>query len=163
MRILLFPLIAFLMIAPSQAQTKVGDVTLPNTMKVGDASLQLNGAGIREKMWFESWQMLIVNHRTWEVNYYDDYRGEVKIYQLDNQNNDTYSITVTEAYPKTISPQDLSWSSNDSYQTVSVEFTYRYWLPKTIAPLKGGSSGPSRTFGQGTVEQRRADFSSFDY
>lgn len=87
---------------------------------------------LREKAWFEEWQQMIVNHRTWEVNYYDDYKGEVKIFQLDVNNNDTYNITVTEAYPKTISPQDLSWSSNDSYQTVAVEFTYRYWIPSQL-------------------------------
>jgi hypothetical protein len=53
MRILLFTVFTFLIIAPSQAQTKVGDVTLPNTMMVGDSNLELNGAGIREKMWFD--------------------------------------------------------------------------------------------------------------
>ena len=91
---------------------------------------------LREKVFFESWQQAIVNHNTWEVNYYDTYKGELKIFQLDDQNSDTYSITVREAYPKTISPQDLSWSSNDSYQTVAVEFTYRFWLPNELTALR---------------------------
>ena len=101
---------------------------------------------LREKVFFESWQQLIVNHNTWEVNYYDEYRGEVKIFQLDEQNNDTYHITVTEAYPKTISPQDMSWSSNDSYQTVGVEFTYRYWLPEKLTAFARGGSDRVETF-----------------
>lgn len=35
------------------AQTKVGDVTVPPTYKVGDKTLNLNGAGMREKLWFD--------------------------------------------------------------------------------------------------------------
>lgn len=35
------------------AQTKVGDVTVPNSMKAGSENLVLNGAGMREKLWFD--------------------------------------------------------------------------------------------------------------
>jgi len=147
--------------------------TVPDTLRYGPAREQGQGMtygpftatficspDLREKVWFESWQQLIVNHNTWEVNYYDSYRGEVKIYQIDNQNKDTYNIKVTEAFPKTISPQDLSWSSNDSYQTVAVEFTYRYWLPERLTPLSGDSLGRRRAsgLGQGTQEQIKSDF-----
>jgi hypothetical protein len=34
-------------------QTKVGDVTIPNTFKAGNTNLVLNGAGIREKYFFD--------------------------------------------------------------------------------------------------------------
>ena len=117
--------------------------SVPDTLRYGPAREQGQGMtygpftatficspDLREKVFFETWQQAIVNHKTWEVNFYDEYRGTVKIFQLDDENNDTYSVIVREAYPKTISPQDLSWSSNDSYQTVAVEFTYRFWEPK---------------------------------
>ena len=117
--------------------------SVPDTLRYGPAREQGQGMtygpftatficspDLREKVFFETWQQAIVNHKTWEVNFYDEYRGTVKIFQLDDENNDTYSVIVREAYPKTISPQDLSWSSNDSYQTVQVEFTYRFWEPK---------------------------------
>ena len=116
--------------------------SVPDTLRYGPAREQGQGMtygpftatficspDLREKIYFEWWQQRIINHLTWEANYYDDYKGEVRIIQLDEQNLDTYDILVTEAYPKTISPQDVSWSSNDAYQTVAVEFTYRYWLP----------------------------------
>ena len=125
--------------------------SVPDTLRYGPAREQGQGMtygpftatficspDLREKVFFESWQQAIVNHKTWEVKYYDTYKGHLKIFQLDEDNNDTYSITVREAYPKTISPQDLSWSSNDSYQTVAVEFTYRFWLPKRLTPLMTG-------------------------
>ena len=116
--------------------------SVPDTLRYGPAREQGQGMtygpftatficspDLREKIYFEWWQQRIINHLTWEAKYYDDYKGELRIIQLDDQNRDTYDILVTEAYPKTISPQDVSWSSNDSYQTVAIEFTYRYWLP----------------------------------
>jgi hypothetical protein len=38
---------------PSFAQTKIGDVILPNTLKSAGTQLSLNGGGIREKMWID--------------------------------------------------------------------------------------------------------------
>ncbi len=35
------------------AQTKVGDVTLPNKVTLSGESMELNGAGMREKLWFD--------------------------------------------------------------------------------------------------------------
>ena len=147
--------------------------SVPDTLRYGPAREQGQGMtygpfsatficspDLREKMWFEAWQLLIVNHNTWQPNYYDDYTGEIKIYQLDNQNNDTYNIRVIEAYPKTISPQDLSWSSNDSYQTVQVEFTYRYWLPQKMVPLKGSGAGRRQPYARGTVAEKKASIAA---
>lgn len=47
-------LIAFVVCANfSTAQTKVGEVTLPNKLSLSGEEMQLNGAGIREKMWID--------------------------------------------------------------------------------------------------------------
>ena len=46
-------LFAILGLNLSFAQTKVGDATLPNTVTFSNASLKLNGAGLREKMWID--------------------------------------------------------------------------------------------------------------
>jgi len=53
MKNLILVAIAVLSITFSQAQTKVGDATLPNTMTLEGADLVLNGAGIREKLWID--------------------------------------------------------------------------------------------------------------
>jgi len=37
----------------STAQTKVGDVTLPNKVTLSGESMDLNGAGMREKLWID--------------------------------------------------------------------------------------------------------------
>ena len=44
---------------------------------------------------------------TWEPNYYKDYTGELKIYQLDRDNAATYVVELFEVYPKTITAQAI--------------------------------------------------------
>ena len=47
-------LVAFVICANvSMAQTKVGDVTLPNKVTLSGEDMSLNGAGMREKMWID--------------------------------------------------------------------------------------------------------------
>ncbi|WP_103068669.1 chalcone isomerase family protein [Aquimarina sediminis] len=46
-------LLVLLTIVSTQAQTKVGDATLPNTVQFNGEDLSINGAGIREKFFFD--------------------------------------------------------------------------------------------------------------
>ncbi|PKV50765.1 chalcone isomerase-like protein [Aquimarina sp. MAR_2010_214] len=45
--------IAFFTIVSVQAQTKIGDATLPNTVKFNEENLTINGGGLREKFFFD--------------------------------------------------------------------------------------------------------------
>ena len=80
-----------------------------------------------EKRWFEIWQEQSMDFNTWEPNYYKDYIGDLKIFQLDRDNAATYVISLFEVYPKTITAQSLGAGTNDSYHTVSVELMYHHW------------------------------------
>ena len=64
---------------------------------------------------------------TWEPNYYKNYIGGSKIYQLDRANNTTYVVELFEVYPKTITAQDLGYAQADAYHTVSVELMFHHW------------------------------------
>ena len=94
--------------------------------------------GMQEKVYFEEWQKRIVQlgerDPGWNVNFYKDYVGEIQIDQLDRQNQMKYQVTIVEAWPKTINAQEFTLSSNDSYQTVSVDFAYRYWFRSALSP-----------------------------
>ena len=94
--------------------------------------------GMQEKVYFEEWQKRIVQlgerDPGWNVNFYKDYVGEIQIDQLDRQNQMKYQVTIVEAWPKTINAQEFTLSSNDSYQTVSVDFAYRYWFRSAQSP-----------------------------
>ena len=46
-------LTGFIFSVPTFAKTEIGGVTLPDTLKVGDETLVLNGGGIREKFWLD--------------------------------------------------------------------------------------------------------------
>ena len=49
--VLILILTGFIFSVPTFANTEIGGVTLPDTIKVGDENLVLNGGGIREKFW----------------------------------------------------------------------------------------------------------------
>jgi len=82
---------------------------------------------MREKKYFESWQRLSFNPQTFAIGYYNDYVGSVDIHALDEQDNRTYGVKLIEAFPVSIDQQALSYAENTSYQTIGVNFKYRYW------------------------------------
>ena len=94
--------------------------------------------GMQEKVYFEEWQKRIIDvgerNSKWNAKWYVDYIGEIQIDQLDRQNKMNYQVTIVEAWPKTINAQEFTLSSNDSYQTVSVDFAYRYWFRSALSP-----------------------------
>ena len=82
---------------------------------------------MKEKMFFETWQRLAYNPQTWAMQYYNDYSGSIKIFQLDETDRQRYGIELFECFPKTIAAQALDYSTVNAIQTVSVTFSYRYW------------------------------------
>ena len=83
--------------------------------------------GLPEKKYFENWQDMIINKETWEARFYKDYIGAIDIFSMDSDDNDRYVSLLYEVFPKTINAQDFGAASNDAYQTISVEFAFRWW------------------------------------
>ena len=106
--------------------------------------------GMQEKVYFEEWQKQIVQlgerNSKWNAKWYVDYIGEIQIDQLDRQNQMKYQVTIVEAWPKTINAQEFTLSSNDSYQTVSVDFAYRYWFRSALSPAVHVPPKPPRPY-----------------
>ena len=84
-------------------------------------------SGLEERVFFENWQEVAFNQTTWDVGYYDDYKGTIEIYLLDKQNKKRYGIKLMEAFPKTIGPIPLSQSANNQIIKNTVTFSFRYW------------------------------------
>ena len=95
--------------------------------------------GLPEKRFFEIWQSMMFNSVTWQAKFYNEYIGEIKLYQLDREDVPRYGIRIYEAYPKIITGQDYSYSSSDSYQTLSVEFALHHWTPLSDNDLKNSA------------------------
>jgi len=85
--------------------------------------------GMPERKFFTTWQEMIINKDTWEAHYYKDYAASssIMIYALDKEDIDQYGVALYEVFPKTVSGQSFGAGSNDSYQTLDVEFAFRYW------------------------------------
>ena len=95
-----------------------------------DATFQCS-SDMREKKYWETWQRLTYNPKTFDIGYYNDYVGTVDIHTLDEQENRKYGCRLIEAWPKAISPQALSYAPGATYQTVQVSIAYRYWINLT--------------------------------
>jgi len=96
--------------------------------------------GLPEREFFTTWQSRIINKWSWEAAYYNEYaaRQNMTIYALDNQEKAKYAVTLYEVFPKTIGGQSFSAGSNDAYQTLDVEFAFRYWEEISVG---GGPAG----------------------
>ena len=86
---------------------------------------------MREKKYWETWQRLTYNPKTFDIGYYKDYVGTVDIHTLDEQEKRRYGVRLVEAWPKTIGPQQLAYNDNNTYQTVDITIAYRYWINLT--------------------------------
>jgi len=82
---------------------------------------------MKEKRFFETWQRLGYNPQTWAMQYYNDYVGSIKIFQLDETDRQRYGVELVEVFPKTVAEQTLDYATRDAIHTVSVTFSYRYW------------------------------------
>ena len=121
-------------------------------------------SNMKEKIYFETWQRLTFNTQTFAIGYYHDYVGFVDIHTLDEQDNRRYGVRLIEAYPVSINEQALSYSTNNAYQTLTVNFAYRYWqnltdegdLPKPLGD-RIGSNGTvvRRTSGKTNAVKRK--------
>ena len=102
-------------------------------------------SGLEERVFFEEWQALAFDERTWNVRYYNDYISTVDIYVLDRQNQRRFGIQLREVFPKTIGPTELSQSANNEIIKLTVNFSFRYWttLDTDRAVSLGVSDGTS--------------------
>jgi len=95
-------------------------------------------ANLETKSWFDKWQEMSFNSVTHKMKYYEDYIGEMDIYQLDNEGEKSYGIRCEEVYPATIGGIEYSYESTDTIAILSVEFAYKKWTD--IQDLSSGST-----------------------
>ena len=96
---------------------------------------------MRERLFFEKWQKMIVNKSTHKAEYYDDYIGTLEIFQLDLDGKITYGIKAIEVYPTTLAGIEYAYANSNAIATQSVNFQYRQWFNMTNDAIEGYSSG----------------------
>lgn len=89
-----------------------------------------------ERRVFEAWMDNVVNgpdlygsasSKSGLVRYYDDYAaGQVRLHQVNDQGITLAKYTLFNAYPIALSPMNLTWEEQNTYQRFTVTMTYRY-------------------------------------
>jgi hypothetical protein len=82
---------------------------------------------------FDNWLNSIVNTESYFIAYDSTFKTDIKIYQLNERDEDIYAIKLKDAYPISMSAVDLNNTSTNATQKLSVDFTYNYWEPIPIA------------------------------
>ena len=96
-------------------------------ISLGKGPVALYPSNKKVKNFFDTWIQTTVNKDTFNVAFQEDYAVEVEIFQLDEQNNQTYGVELLEAFPKTIGAQTLDYSSTGEINKLPVTFSYRWW------------------------------------
>ena len=122
---------------------------------------------LRERGFFEIWQQMTVNKETWEPKYYDTTVGEMKIFQLDEQNNDTYGVHIFEVFPKLVGPVDVSQAAGSTYQTVTIELAFHHWIAidgeRTSNPITTPTKGDPAREKIAPLQETRHGFHARNY
>jgi hypothetical protein len=119
---------------------------------------------LRQRAFFETWQKLIFNINTHNLNYYDEYTSEIDIYQLGqsttgaDRDRITYGVRLYEVYPKTMGSIEYSYGADDIVK-VPVTLAYRYWRNLTLDQMGNATIGSS--FGKIPEVKLSNDFGVF--
>jgi len=130
-----------------------------------------------QRNFWENWQSKIsdvgVAHRGFEasgntthhMNYYDNYVGNVYIYQLGSFDNEqdrdrvTYAVRLNEVYPETIGSYDLSYGETNTFINVPIKLRYRTWQNLTLADVE--AVGYGKPFGNTPTIKPGGNFGLF--
>jgi hypothetical protein len=73
----------------------------------------------------DKWMQKIINIDSYLLtSNYSDYKTEIGITQLDEQNKEVHKVTLQGAYPITLNSMELDNNSESTIQKVTVVFTY---------------------------------------
>ena len=90
---------------------------------------------LREKTFFDDWMNLIMptpgkpvgDGGAYDIEYYDRYIGQIDVTLADDTLANKYSIRYFEAYPKTVSPLELDYSTANTPLKLQITWNYTYW------------------------------------
>lgn len=77
---------------------------------------------------FDNWQNLVINNETYLTNYDEDYKADIRIRQLDEQDMVVYETRLLSAYPISVQPIMLDNNAESQVQKLSVTFSYNNYI-----------------------------------
>ena len=103
---------------------------------------------LRQRAFFETWQKLVFDINSHNLNYYDDYVSQIDILQLGQysaeQDRDriVYGVRLYEVYPKILGSIEYTYGAEGIVE-VPITFQYRYWRNLTLDQLGNATVGSS--------------------
>ena len=79
------------------------------------------------KKFFDDWTATVVDPDTGLVGFQEEYISTLTLRQLDEQDNVTYEIELSEAFPRSVNLLELNNSAQNQTHRLNVLFAYRYW------------------------------------
>ena len=86
-----------------------------------------------QKKLFDAWQEIIINSRTGNVGFFDDYSCSVTISKYSSNVDDPdgstadYAVRLLDAWPSIVGEVQLSHSAGNEVLKLPVTFMYRRW------------------------------------
>jgi len=108
-----------------------------------------------EKKLFDRWNDKIVSiKKAWDVEYYNNYIGEMKVMTLDRDGvTVTHTQTYHECWPKSVASIELNHSTQNSALRMTVEMEYAFWETLNL-PLNDTRTTGTRLKGQNLTQER---------
>lgn len=105
----------------------------------GEVSLSFYATSdMREHMLLNKWQEHIFNTKreigsinsdphVYDVEYYQNYVGQIDVYQLNELNERTYAVSIHECYPKGLNAIEFGHGNMNEISKVSASFVFNRW------------------------------------
>ena len=106
---------------------------MPYRMTFTEASMSfIMTDSMGEKHYFDAWQNMIVDQKTGNVGFFNDYICDITISKFGRAANDfgdkpTYEVTLFDAWPSIVSEVQLSHSGGTEAMKLPVTFQFRKW------------------------------------
>ena len=106
---------------------------MPYRMTFTEASMSfIMTDTMREKDYFDAWQNKIIDQKTGNVGFFDDYVCDIKIQKFGrnvttDSDTPTYEVTLIDAWPSIVSEVQLSHSGGTEAMKLPVTFQFKKW------------------------------------
>lgn len=84
------------------------------------------------KAFFDSWISKVVDPFQFFVYYPSDYTVNMRVNQLDENDNVKYSVEIQDAFPRSVTIMELNNAAQNQFHRVNVNFAYRKWSPAHV-------------------------------
>ena len=113
---------------------------MPYRMTFTEASMSfIMTDAMTEKNYFDAWQNRIIDQKSGNVGFFDDYKIDITIKKFGRtvtteDDAPTYEVTLLEAWPSIVSEIQLSHSGGTEAMKLPVTFQFKKWVSSTSHP-----------------------------